>query len=278
MLKKCFKYDFRNFLKIWLILSGILISVSVPAGLGIGRLIRDTANGEANLFFVLYIILFMTFYFGIVAYPVGTTILMCVRYYTHFFSDQGYLTFTLPVKRSTLFFSKLLTSVLYSIMSFGVMLTSVITVVTCAGGMAETIPELWWIVVDLWNFGGINLILWIPLSLICLVLLSCVSYLFTYLCITLGSVIFKKLKFLAAIGIYYVFNSFISPIFMYVGIFALSTMSAAAFEAFSAELLIARAPYVVTLGFIVAICMLASVALALIGIILHCLERKLNLA
>ena len=53
----------------------------------------------------------------LVAFAVISSIIVFVRYYKHFFSDEGYLTHTLPVKTSTHMFSKTWSTLLWVIIT-----------------------------------------------------------------------------------------------------------------------------------------------------------------
>ncbi len=128
MFKKCLKYDLRAPRKIWLIAAAVMVLLSILGGVG-GFLY---SNGILNLtstttvqdtmtpMQVLSIISMMIGMFSLIAvvyaiaiFTSGTGIMLYIRYYMHFFTDQGYLTFTLPVKRSTHFWSKAVSGMIY---------------------------------------------------------------------------------------------------------------------------------------------------------------------
>ena len=281
MLKKCFKYDFHSIFKIWLILSVIVVSIAVPAGFAFNY-VFDTENysAEGAPFIALIAMgVFMLYYTAIIVYVLATKILLYVRYYKHFFTDEGYLTFTLPVKRSTLFLSKILNSVLYDVMLVAVLFSSLLITFAISGMLGESATVFIQTFAVIWGFSGAQLILWIPLILVICALSSCTSDLFCYLCITLGAIIFKKHKVIGAVGIYYGSYNFVYPIFGFIYGMVLSLLVTAGTEFMvNSSSAAVGLPYVITLSLIIVICTLAAAVIGLAGIIIHCLERRLNLA
>ena len=113
----------------------------------------------------------------------------------------------------------------------------------------------------------------VPLSL--LSILSSISII--QFCITLGSVIVKKFKLLAAIGVYYVVNTVVSVVgyvvYWLAAIF-MGTGIATFFETASTNVICAT----VTLFVLIVCTILASFAAVFYFATRNLLERKLNLA
>ena len=163
MFKKCLKYDLRAFGKIWLIAAAVMLVLAFLCSVGIGSLINvaasmetvvtDSADPElldnALIFARMFIgiICYMVLIYSLVIFLGGSSIMVYVRYYIKFFTDQGYLTFTLPVRRSTQFWSKAVSGLIYSTASGLVALISalmaigsVITALALTPEAAATFP------------------------------------------------------------------------------------------------------------------------------------------
>ncbi len=215
MFRKLLKYDMRPMFRLWLILTAAALGLSLMGGLCI-RGITMGASDPMKVAFIPFSAfgIFMSV-FGIVAYVAAISIILLVRFYRNFFTDEGYLTFTLPVKRSSLFNARLFSAMVFNTATFVVLLIclAIILALTPAGenGEMNALTAL---------FEGIRLMIislgpimteaiagWVTGYMIALALLILASYAFSTLlmfcCVIFGSIIVKKLKFLMAIGLYY---------------------------------------------------------------------------
>lgn len=228
MLKKCFKYDFKNIIKIWWIAAVTLFILSVAAGFSLRNI---ALHGEMpDRHFILESTVIIIYYFSLFAIGILTSVLLCIRFYGNFYSDEGYLTFTLPVKRSTLLGSKVLNGFVFMVLTGITIVISVIIVTgivpapgsgyktlfgELVGEFIELVKEIKW-VERIWLFTYI-------LELIVLFgLLELSSVLLLYMLITLGSVAVKKLKAVATVGFIvgasYVLSALLIPAIMAVAL------------------------------------------------------------
>lgn len=120
MLKKCLKHDLKYVYDVWKIATLIFIPLSVIGGLSMRVMFTDEVYPV--LINVLSVIGMMLFYLGTVAYVFVGAGMGMYRYYQTCFTDEGYLTFTLPVKRHTILNSKILSTVIPLAASLVVML------------------------------------------------------------------------------------------------------------------------------------------------------------
>ena len=110
MLKKLLKYDIKSVWKLWAALSvGIIAMVTVTSFIIRGAIEANLADSDSIL--TVFLMLGSVFMgFGVImlwsAILTITPIMCYIRYYKNFFSDEGYLTFTLPVDAKTIIFSK----------------------------------------------------------------------------------------------------------------------------------------------------------------------------
>lgn len=204
MLKKLLKYDLRSVFRFWWIVALISVGMAVLGGFAQEILYNDDAPRVINV--VASVIVFFS-YFCSMGLAVLTQVLLFIRFYRNFFTDEGYLTFTLPVKREMLLNSKVLTGF--------IAMAAVAAVCALNFSIIFAIPEY-----EIFRSGEIfrNIeqamreipnhlvgpLLTIGIeALVIAALVLLLSVLFLYCCITFGSMIVKKGKLFASIGIYY---------------------------------------------------------------------------
>lgn len=101
MLGKLIKYDLKSTSRILVIIHVFLIlSALFMRFLITGRVEEDLfmASGGSDVFYTLLV---MVYTLVIIGASFATCMVVAIRFYRHLFSDEGYLTNTLPVKRST---------------------------------------------------------------------------------------------------------------------------------------------------------------------------------
>ena len=288
MLKKCLKYDFEAVLRTWWILAVSMLGAAVVGGLGIrffsqcavspdvpeGLMVLSTFVMIGSIFCLMAMIMGMTVSF----------ILIFWRIYTHFYTDQGYLTFTLPVKRSTLYLSKVIMGTVLEAATVGILILGILFIALVVppteGG--EFFINLDWIgaigevLGQLVDVAGWWLILWIPAAVAILVLFALFQNGLIYFCITMGAVVAKRHKLIAAIGIYYGVNLAVGLIGEIIFLFLTAGIITI--------IMAALASGGVIMGLtITAILFIVALAMAVLSAILHFmtvnkLEQKLNLA
>lgn len=300
MFKKCLKYDLKSFRTVFLIASAVILVLSVFCGLLFGNSITAEAEKSyivdnnitpstfENLFLNIRIVLSTLAY--IIVYPAITLylgligILRLVRYYMHCFTDQGYLTFTLPVKRKTLFLSKVASHGIYVLASFGVLLLGLVIILfeiallcLLSPYTRDRIPSMLSSVIHKPHLGYL-LVLGFLIGVLFLALIF-VAMMFDYLIITLAATLFRRLKIVSVlVGYYAITNIILAPIY-YIATYYL--MFAAMFGAFGFMHLFAIPP----VGFagiylIIIIAILAAITFGifLMNFTVWRLERKINLA
>lgn len=119
MFLKLFKYDFKSVITKIVFYYIILIAVAIFAK------IIDTIL--ANTQFASLSTLPSLLYNFIMLSGVMVALVLCmIRYYKNMLSDQGYLTHTLPVKRSQILLSKLLVTLVIEAITIAVMILSLL--------------------------------------------------------------------------------------------------------------------------------------------------------
>ena len=207
MFSKVFKYDFKYVFRYWWIGAVMALLLSLGGGGLFASLTSNASEVENFLLTMLSGFGLVAVFIGLCAFPFIALIACTVRYYKNFFSDEGYLTFTLPVSRATLLNAKTLNFFLFNIMTYLVLFIGILLLfgiglspVMYSGEMIPSMPtlsaqETRWL---------ISFLILLPLYLI---MATFAGINILYLSITIGSVVSQKHKVLSGIGIYLLFNT-----------------------------------------------------------------------
>ena len=278
MMKKLLKYDLRAIFKYWWIVALSSLGLSFIGGISlriITNMPSDIEDGKVFVFLFAMLGMILTV-IGISAFLISAEIFVFVRLYKHFFSDEGYLTFTLPVKRRDLLNSKIISGLIVNIATFAVVAVD-ISIILFIGIDFETIQKIgdavFWFIGAAMEAVGVLCIAYILEAIVLILCISVMSYLLVSICITFAAVIAKKYKIFAAIGIYYIASAVVS----FVGQFALMFGSVALAGIFS------NIPEGSVLGvgalMLLSVSLLASaICVCLYSLELHMLDKKLNLS
>lgn len=114
MLGKLMKYEWKTTWKVPVLLIGILMFAAFTAGLTFFFPMWDSDWVGLQFSAILVMLLF---YVAIIGTSLGTTLYFAVRYYKSMYTDEGYLTHTLPVSARQLLVSKLLTMSAWNLIS-----------------------------------------------------------------------------------------------------------------------------------------------------------------
>ena len=276
MFVKGMKYEFRAIARVVLPMFIVFLCVSMLMSLGFmldGRVFRFTQSADNEVLAILFGlaegIIGLGLFLLMAAINIAAYIMIIYRFYVSFFTDEGYLTFTLPLTVDCHLMIKIVSMFLWSLLSMSVTFIGFLIIFGGASigyteAMQEIIPEIRYGFVMVWDslkmsFGGSMIWLWIGF----LIATAFFKSLLLYFSIALGCMIFRKNRLLGAIisvfcidGIYSFITSFGSSFMMTFGM-----LSQVAF----------------------AISSVIAIVLSVIGIIaLYCatkyiLERKLNL-
>lgn len=229
---KLVKYDLLAMLKYWWVIALITPIAAVLCAVlfrGYNQLdyfmysdaYRNGSGALRTTVILLYLADMVLSWISAVIFGVtilATVLILAIRFYKHFYTDEGYLTFTLPVSRRELYLSKVVSSM-------AILLAQVFIMVLCGIFMLIIIPQsesISWLFESNETSGGassevsyeawrviLNVLLFIVSSVFGIV--AVVGSLFTSLtlihfCITLGAVIVKRGKVFASIGCWYLIN------------------------------------------------------------------------
>ncbi len=214
----------------WRANAGLLGMLSLAAG-GIGILAtvvlrflvnfpEDLAMELENWTVIVTVALGMFLFFSVVAlsvYAIAVQFILLYRFYKNKFTDEGYLTFTLPVKTTHIFWSSFLNMLIWLAISALVVLSVVFLAVlfgTAEQGLINT--DVFDAIAELLIFFrhiDLKILLQESYSIPYLIVLGLTGLLAPFYalfmpmaCITAGAVLAKKHKILASFGVYYVVN------------------------------------------------------------------------
>ena len=206
MLKKMLRYDFRAILKFWWI--GLLSTFVLSLGAGLCGSLLNSEKVFPDIINIMSVFVIVIAVISLFAFLFMTSIMIYVRYYKNLFSDEGYLTFTLPLKRSQVLNSKLISGLVMTLSTtFAVAIETAIGL--CIAYYRDIFNKQFYneikvVIEEISKENGFDeLITMFALIIIIVVTVYAASLLFTFLCITVGSVITRKNKVATAIGIYY---------------------------------------------------------------------------
>ena len=195
MLKKLLKYEWKTASKMLLLMHGIVllmalfdrITLQLSGGMGeSGSYILDTVN--ALLMFAMVMVIGSVCLF--------TYVYLAYRFYKNVFTDQGYLTNTLPVTPTQIILSKGICSVVWMVIDALVLILAICIL----AGHKEFFADLGDILGELMKiFARPDPTCWI--TLIILILAPFVTTIQLYFCVAVGNLC-KIHKVLGSIGVY----------------------------------------------------------------------------
>lgn len=144
MLKKLFKHDMRSVSTLIFSLTLLVLGTTL-VGTAASKIAVEIGNYYGTGFSVARMILQGVLgmltgisVIAIVAFAVIVLFILMSRFYKNFFTDEGYLTFTLPVKTSSLLFSKLWTTVIWTLYDCAVVVVCMTIFITFGTSKAGT--------------------------------------------------------------------------------------------------------------------------------------------
>lgn len=182
---------------------------------------RDLLSTDATMLEILATAAMgMFLFFSVIAlsvYLIAVQFILLYRFYKNKFTDEGYLTFTLPVKTTQIFWSSFVNIFLWLLIAVAVVAVIVFMAVLFGTGTDSLIntdvfkgmSEVFDIFSDMtWAdiFGEAEEVIYVVLMVLQLLVTPFYALFIPMCCITMGAVLAKKHKILAAFGMYYAVN------------------------------------------------------------------------
>ncbi len=224
MLLKLFKYDFKASARfgvpLLIAIAAMTILGCVSTAVTVGNAGAESFSEATNAPFEEMLIFFgmgglVLISFALAGAAAVMAVLLVVQFYRSTVSDEAYLTFTLPVTPAQILWSKLFNTVVWSLFA-GLALflagAAILGTGVTAAGVAEdfvnTFHTLFAFLHSTIGQSGLTLFLCCLLGAASFV----ASYLMVFMAITFGSVIVRKHKALASVGMIFVINFITSGI------------------------------------------------------------------
>ena len=288
MLGKLLKYDIYAVGKGWIIAMITMVITALCSAAALRASVELSLKPYSSQLWAAQLALSVIVVVGLVLVSlcfISVFIMIAIRFYKHLFTDEGYLTFTLPASRKQIFLSKTINAALFSALSFGVLFLSIymfcsivnplIDDMVYGDGLATMYNMLYWIfdayVVSRGDAGTAQAVM----AVLILFANSLLVVGAAYFCITLGSTVFKRGKLIVSIGVFYLMYMVYS--------FAINVMGTVSITAllvcFGTTLMSTHATNVwFTVVLITVLFATLTLASLLYSITLNIIERKLNLA
>ena len=203
MFSRLLKYDIKAVLKIAIIISLSAIGASLLGGAALRTYFTLSGEEDTRLLRSLLIVVFVLSIFAVLATSVVISVLVFVRFYKNLYTDEGYLTFTLPTSRKTIHLAKTANAVIFTL--YESVLIFVCFVIYAAFIPDKPTPPL--PPGSIWPFSPI----FTAGVIILLLLIFFVSIVFSVctvqLCITIGAVLARRAKLIVGIVSYYAISS-----------------------------------------------------------------------
>ncbi len=293
MFGRALKYDMKAVWKLWWVIAVSVGGLTLISSLVL-RFVISTADkiehASALLSFVwgAAILFLFVAVLAIFSSSIGTVILVLVRFYKNFFTDEGYLTFTLPVSRAKLFLAKITNAMIWTflhsvLITLCVMLAMLIAPPATDGAIINPIvyKSIGEVLKLIFTDIPFEAVLWTLLYMFEAILIvfasSLISICLFHMCITIGSIVAKKAKVIAGIGIYYGVNIVFSTIISILGNILTLGLLGGFVEIITGIESTRGILVIIALIGLLVFAMLATVAVAIYFATLDMIKNKLNL-
>ena len=210
MLGKLLKYDFKNLYKTLLPIYLITLVITILT------VILNNLSDKSNLFSTLNGLMILSYVVILMVLVIGTFFLSIRDFYLDFASERGYLTNTLPVKKSTIITSKFITSVVTMLSSLVVMFISIIILIIGSGEWTSFVDGIVYFFKDIPGDAVVMLILTAILMIVAYISGLAVCY----LSIALGQLKNNNklgFSFLAYIVLYIIYEMYFTFSLTFIG-------------------------------------------------------------
>lgn len=287
MFAKLLKYEWKANAGLLMILSACALGVgALGAGIlrGIVYLSENMLNDEMAAIATSSLTSMMMFVvMALVAYALAVQFINLWRFYKNKFTDEGYLTFTLPVTSHQIFLSSFLNILAWLAISVFVLICAAAMMIFIGlgepiEGMYEALGDIFinvdegidYVGQSMQGFGA-----FIGLSILEIFVAPVYAIVLLMTSITLGCVLAKKHKILATIGMYYVINMVVNIISSIISI--VPTISLVFDSVNNTDAAVDR--YFIYMALTVGLTLALQVGLAVGGYFwsTHLMKHKLNL-
>ena len=196
MVKKLIKYDFASFMRLLLPVQLILLGIAA-----LNRFIQLFETEDSTIYNIIFTSSVVLYVIAIIVCLLLTTIVGIVRFYQGMYSNEGYLSHTLPVTPTQHILSKLIVTTIFELGSVFAVFVSL-----CVATLGEFNIELFkagsFLLGKAYEGLGFHLVLYIIEAVVYLLTAELMGMLMLYFCISMGQLA-KKKKILLAFGVFF---------------------------------------------------------------------------
>lgn len=199
MLGKLIKYDLKANIRLFSILHALLLAACIFGRFAFVRKMDLTASTPSA--FTNILLTFSGFVLLFSAVSFGTYILVAVRYYKDLFTDQGYLTWTLPATPTQQLWSKIISGGIWFFLDV-LILGAALVVLLSTPNVSALYSEM---SADVAAKLGMPLLQYMSIIYVFCLLITPLGPLTLYMCIAVGQ-LFPSHRILGAVVSYFVVN------------------------------------------------------------------------
>lgn len=227
MFAKLLKHDFRSNALALSILSAATVGMDIAAGfllrllMNYGDALNNMEDGGETLHVLVMSgsMLSLTFcILGMIGCFVAAFIILLIRYYRSRFTDQGYLTFTLPVKNHQIFLSSFLNNMIWLAIAYAALMIGAFSAITIATVGTDHTPAD---VIDSFGYATELPAGYVAMNSVNTVVSVVYTVVIAMTCITLASTWVKRNRILLAFGLYYGVSQIVGTLESLLSVFTL---------------------------------------------------------
>lgn len=215
MFRLLLKHDWRGIRGILVLLSLVCLGAGILGGFAMRSMILIAEQDDPSAFLTVITMFAIMISFMSMGLTMGGSLFFCIwRFYKSRYSDEGYMTFTLPVTTHQILLSSLVSTLLAMlymglafVLGIGILMSIAFTAIPNFYSEAiREFPQLWSEMTYAFREESgpfLSMLVYSPVALVAEVIILMLS-------VTIGSVVVRKLKVLASIGIYYGINVVLS--------------------------------------------------------------------
>lgn len=215
MFRLLLKHDWRSLRGILGLLSLICLGAGIIGGFAMRSMILITEQDDPSTFQTVITMFAIMICFISMGITVGGSLFFCIwRFYRSRYSDEGYMTFTLPATAHQILLSSLVATllamlcmILAFVLGIGILMSIAFTAIpNFYSDAVRELPRLWSEIKYAFREESgpfLSMLIYAPVAAVAEVIILMLS-------VTIGSVVVRKLKVLAAIGVYYGINVVLS--------------------------------------------------------------------
>jgi len=213
MFAKLLKYEWKATRKVQSVLMLAILGLGLVGSLVLRLMLRAEYNTNVGLS-VLGVLSIGVIWLSLACCVLASTLLLAGRFYKHKFTDEGYLTFTLPVTSHQILWSSIVNILLWEVILLAAMAGAGLLFIFI--GVSPEMNGIDWQVFSSdmamvsQELSSVTGPVWLSLLMMPIAAVSNVILMLT--AITLGCSVAKKHKILASFGIYYGLNMVVSTL------------------------------------------------------------------